>query len=76
MSALDGLLRSDFLFPSTCSVYGGVLVDDVDVVSSKSFNNRNAITREHHHILSELRIEGAVSNAPLSVISWFEATSS
>ena len=38
-------------------------VDDVGVVSSKSFNNRNTITHDHDHILSELRFEGAVSLA-------------
>lgn len=38
-------------------------VDDVGVVSCKSFNNRITITHDHDYILSELRFAGAVSLA-------------
>ena len=45
------------------------------VVSSKkkSFNNRNTITHDHDHILSDLRFEGAVKSFPLSVNAWLES---
>ena len=48
-------------------------VHNVDVVSSKSFNNRITITHDHDHILSELSFEGVVSLAPFSVNAWLEA---